>query len=694
MRLATSMLVDDKPFYYVGDVYVDTQRHFIRRNDETIRLEPKAISLLNFLVSHQGQTCSKQAIMDTVWPHQTITDESVTRLIFVLRNALGDNAKSPIFIATVPRKGYVFLIAPSQDAPSLATTVTSHSKKVTKVSKPHYGIFAAIFIVISGVVALYYVVWHKNDIPLVLNSEPVTSSPGIEYGFTRYGKLQGYLHHNSQTVDIYLATDDKEYERVISDIWRKRSLLIFEEHAYYIRYQLGDYQIMRISVDGKHQSLYHSPTPIYDLSLAPSEKQLIFNQYENNQTTIIYQLSLNAGHVKRFSLQGQLSGRQGQHYYHPQRQQLFVDVNDGGESLLYTVSQQQPPVKMAVNGFREVSYIGSGRTANQLMLVGRYRGKSGTWEVNLDNGAVTPLITLTHGVMYDAYYSSDEGRLYYSYRNNDNTLFLLSLDGERESLPAIDSTGDEKLAVISSSGKIMFFVSDRTGQEQLYRYSHEPQSVSQLTQFDDTKIIHYSLSPDASEVAMVVSRPHHQLVIIDTNTGAITRSTQLDHVRFPLSWSNDGKRLYVSEHLRDISMYVYDSQSLEMEYKQNHIGLSAFEIAPNTVVTFDYLLRQFVEFSFDSRTSTPISEEVLQSKYLHPNNSFIDNESAIIALNTQSELTLMHYMFGRKKEALTHDIRVVNTSGRPQGFDYVTHKLIMGQESQVDGNIIAVSFAQ
>ena len=69
------------------------------------RVEPKVMQLLDFLVRHQGQVCSKQSILDEIWPRQIVADDAVTRLIFVVRGALGDDAKSPKFISTIPKKG-------------------------------------------------------------------------------------------------------------------------------------------------------------------------------------------------------------------------------------------------------------------------------------------------------------------------------------------------------------------------------------------------------------------------------------------------------------------------------------------------------------------------------------------------------------------------------------------------------------
>lgn len=49
---------------------------------------------------------SRKALVAKVWPRGYVTDDSLNRCISNLRAALGDNARSPEFIVTVPRRGY------------------------------------------------------------------------------------------------------------------------------------------------------------------------------------------------------------------------------------------------------------------------------------------------------------------------------------------------------------------------------------------------------------------------------------------------------------------------------------------------------------------------------------------------------------------------------------------------------------
>ena len=80
------------------------------RGDEIVRLTPKAFAILSYLASHAGQLVSKDALLDAVWSTTPfISDGALTTCIYELRQALGEQAKTPQFIETVRGRGYRFI---------------------------------------------------------------------------------------------------------------------------------------------------------------------------------------------------------------------------------------------------------------------------------------------------------------------------------------------------------------------------------------------------------------------------------------------------------------------------------------------------------------------------------------------------------------------------------------------------------
>ncbi len=83
--------------------------------EERITLKPKTYSILAYFVAHPGRLVTQHELLEAVWPDTYVQPEVVKRHIFDLREALGDDSKTPLFLETLPRRGYRF-IAPIHEA--------------------------------------------------------------------------------------------------------------------------------------------------------------------------------------------------------------------------------------------------------------------------------------------------------------------------------------------------------------------------------------------------------------------------------------------------------------------------------------------------------------------------------------------------------------------------------------------------
>ncbi len=97
--------------FRLNEWLVQPQLNSISANGKTLRLEPKVMEVLICLVGRAGEVISKDSIIECVWADRFVTDEVLTTSVFELRKALGDEARNPRFIQTIPKKGYR-LIAP------------------------------------------------------------------------------------------------------------------------------------------------------------------------------------------------------------------------------------------------------------------------------------------------------------------------------------------------------------------------------------------------------------------------------------------------------------------------------------------------------------------------------------------------------------------------------------------------------
>jgi transcriptional activator of cad operon len=105
----------------IGDWQVDPVSSEISRQGRTARLETRSMRLLLCLAANPGEVVSIDALIDKVWAGVIVSSDSVYQAVTSLRRQLGDDAKQPTYIETVPRLGYrmVAKVRPDAGSPSL-----------------------------------------------------------------------------------------------------------------------------------------------------------------------------------------------------------------------------------------------------------------------------------------------------------------------------------------------------------------------------------------------------------------------------------------------------------------------------------------------------------------------------------------------------------------------------------------------
>jgi len=104
--------------FNVGGWLIVPSLNRLSKGEDSVQLELKLMEVLVHLVGRAGELVSKRELIDEVWKVEVISDGTLTRAIALLRKALGDDARNPRFIETIPKRGYR-LVAPVDflDAP-------------------------------------------------------------------------------------------------------------------------------------------------------------------------------------------------------------------------------------------------------------------------------------------------------------------------------------------------------------------------------------------------------------------------------------------------------------------------------------------------------------------------------------------------------------------------------------------------
>jgi hypothetical protein len=98
-----------------GEFVFDAKARQLTRKGEPVHLTAKACELLHLLASRRPDAVAKKEIHHHLWPDTFVSDVSLTTLIFELRAALSESARSPRFVRTVHGYGYAFQVSGGDD---------------------------------------------------------------------------------------------------------------------------------------------------------------------------------------------------------------------------------------------------------------------------------------------------------------------------------------------------------------------------------------------------------------------------------------------------------------------------------------------------------------------------------------------------------------------------------------------------
>src|SRR5438445_6307987 len=125
-----SGLLQDPPnkgrYMRFGPFKIDQQRQQVFRGGTRLRLQGKVYQVLIVLLQKQGEVVTRGELKQALWPADTHVnyDANVNTTVNKLRQALGESTDKPLYIETIPRKGYSFIsTAEFSDAPFAALPV-------------------------------------------------------------------------------------------------------------------------------------------------------------------------------------------------------------------------------------------------------------------------------------------------------------------------------------------------------------------------------------------------------------------------------------------------------------------------------------------------------------------------------------------------------------------------------------------
>lgn len=286
----------------------------------TAELDNLSQKVANYFIANAGKLITKDELLQDVWGIRDVSDGRVTRVIRVLRVALGDDTREPTYIETIPKRGYRF-IAPVTEIVQAEEVEQPESadQVVAKATRQRYwqtaAALAAVFALIIS--ALVWWLWPEavaqaeKSIPL-LRYKPVTALDGLEFYQNvsedeRY-LLYSYANPGNESITVLMLEDLKEHKRIqITESSYSSFGAAFNpdmtQIAYHRFYQSGQCSIRLVDFNAETFSVSNDNelaecgenSPSSRLAWSPDSKYVIYPTMNGNRQMVLMMKPVRGG---------------------------------------------------------------------------------------------------------------------------------------------------------------------------------------------------------------------------------------------------------------------------------------------------------------------------------------------------------------------------------------------------------------
>ncbi|HYI97477.1 MAG TPA: winged helix-turn-helix domain-containing protein [Bryobacteraceae bacterium] len=338
--------------FQFDDVEVRPSTFEVLKAGRVLALEPKAIRVLMYLIENRDRAVSKEEILTTVWEGSAVTDNALTRIVAQLRRELGDDARSPRYIQTIPTLGYRFV----GDLTPSARTVPAERSSNRRLP----------LVIGAACLALAAAIAATNFAPRRHVAAPVrggatmqfTTSPGLDMGatFSPDGQTLAFSSNRTGRFEIYirpLRANAREV-RITSDGKQNMEPVWSPDGRSIAFYSVARNGICILpSVGGEIRQLTNfGSSPAW----SPDSKKIVFrstgifsvtpNDALGNGMSTIWEVSAEGGSPRQLTQPGNPEGTHGFPAWSPRGDVVvFSNVSAGRQAGLYRVNPQTGAVR-------------------------------------------------------------------------------------------------------------------------------------------------------------------------------------------------------------------------------------------------------------------------------------------------------------------------------------------------------------
>ena len=653
--------------------HVYPKHNKISGQGSVIKLEPKIMQVLCLLATHQGVVLSRQDIADKLWPDTIVGLEVITRAIFELRKVLADDAKKPKYIETIARKGYCFI---AEIEPIATASMNIHPKKPdNKKTLIKYSLSS---ILLFGLIVLLI------NVLFIDAQTPSTSRTAIQYqsavlsdgnGDIRAGAISPdwskliYIQTTKQPVSSAVMIKDtnthessvlaRSVKQYRSPIWNNS-----QDAGYFVQCNENECEIVSFNLNNNVMaSIFTTKHRIHNIQLSGDSKKIAITLSKSHRPVIALLT------IKTTQFQLLPSTKSFNNYaatFTPDSSALYYIEKNNGQSQIKHFDLLTKKETTISEQFSKITSLYS-LSNKSLLIAGHVSGHHSIWKYALDTKEISQIksIAANHQA-YNLTASKDLAQLFYLSKSSNFDIAAKGLPAAID-LYSLNSHANDLNSLWANTNQTIYFVSQRTGQYELWSHSHNINK--KLTNIFADMIERPILNKTQTKLAFVAqvnNKPY--LFIYDLVTQQITLTQELEQQSHLLSWSNHDSSIYMSiasENIYDI--WQFDIAKQQKRKVALAAGLIAVEQQEGHLIFGDLSSQQLMIKNNNGTTeilksfkNIPLLVRPHSIKYRHKNQQLLyveryPSEQKIIS-SSIANITQQQTLFSLSKDSFITDL--------------------------------------
>lgn len=522
-----------------GDFSVNLVEKTLYHNDKPVSIPPKVFASLEVLIKNEGRIVKKEDLMNEVWAGSFVEESNLTYSIRQLRKILDDDFHQPKFIETVPRRGYRFIGEISEEKKNASKTLKSKENNFLNRIKKENGflilsVFVSIFLCISLLIWLAFR-FNKHSpilskslkvttLPLAGNINHIAISPNsklIAYSSIINGQQSVWVKNleNGEGKEIIPASDNLFFGLVFSRD---------NENLFITQNKSGKDKTASVY---KYSFFNSKQTKIVEnvqgwIGVSPDDKKISFVRYEHKPDDYcsLWIADSDGQNQRKLVSRPQMIDIGDNEWTPDGKKIVFANGHANNASQLYSVSEVEIETaqerNIVENKFFHIKHLQVLKDGQILVSANlKFEEPSKIWKVDPNRGNFSPLME-SETIFACLSVNADEDNLVSIVRKNDFRIYLYSLenpssyqiltsasaaafqsdgriiysslDGEKSDILSIKPDGGdlkeltkettkERFPLMSDDGRYVFFTSNRTGEDQIWRINADGSNPIQMT---------------------------------------------------------------------------------------------------------------------------------------------------------------------------------------------------------------------